>query len=172
VVTSCNIPPDSEGMEMIARRLGLPYRSFVALAATDPRSSTRVILASSAGRSWTGLPWRAVPHPRHPAVAPAGVPAARGLRRHTKPATSAVVLPWANRSAACRRRRSNHSRSPGGRSTRPSGDSAARLMPGSIAHSNHQLPQKLYKAECSPMCTSRNCSAQSPYGPYCYSHRL
>jgi hypothetical protein len=41
-------------------------------------------------------------------------------------------LPWANRSAACRRRRCNHCRSPGCRSTRPLGVTAARLMPGSI----------------------------------------
>jgi hypothetical protein len=29
VVTSRNTPPDIEGMEMVARWLGLPYRSFV-----------------------------------------------------------------------------------------------------------------------------------------------
>jgi hypothetical protein len=72
-------------------------------------------------------------HPRRTAVAPAGMPAAGGLRRHAQlTGDLGAGLPWANRSAACSRRRSNHCRSPGCLSTRPLGVTAARLMPGSI----------------------------------------
>jgi hypothetical protein len=98
-------------------------------AATGPRSSTRRMRASSAGPRRRGLPWRAV---RIPATPPARQRACQRpavcADTPSWPATSARVLPWANSSAACRRRRSNHCRSPGCLSTRPLGDSAL-LMP-------------------------------------------
>src|SRR5512133_1540116 len=90
------------------------HRSLSNPAATAPRSSTRRTRASWAGPSWTGLPWRAV---RIPAAPP---PRQRAYQRLAVCAdtpswwaTAALVLPWANRSAACIRRRSNHCRSPG-----------------------------------------------------------
>jgi hypothetical protein len=92
--------------------------------------------------SWAGLPWRAV---RIPAAPPLRQRAYQRLAvcadTPSSAATSARVSPWANRSAACSRRRSNHCRSPGCRSTRPLGVTADRLMTGSITHSNHQLPR-------------------------------
>jgi hypothetical protein len=76
------------------------------------------------------LPWRAV---RIPAVPPSRQRAYQRLAvwadTPSSPATSALVLPSANRSAACSRRRSNHCRSPGCLSTRPLGVTAALLMP-------------------------------------------
>jgi hypothetical protein len=59
-----------------------------------------------------------------------GHPAAAGRRRGARLAGDlGLGLPWADRSAACRRRCS-HSRSPGCRGTRPGAGLAARLMPG------------------------------------------
>src|ERR671911_2750687 len=114
------------------------HRSLSNPAATAPRSSTRRTLTNSAGPSWAGLPWRAV---RSPAVPPSRQRLYQRLAvwadTPSSPATSALVLPWANRSAACSRRRSNHCRSPGCRSTRPLGVTAALLMPRSITHSIH-----------------------------------
>jgi hypothetical protein len=81
-------------------------------------------------------------HPSRTAIAPAAYQRlAVCTDTPSSPATSARVLPWVDRSAACSRRRSNHCRSPGCLSTRPLGMTAARLMPGSITHPNHQLPR-------------------------------
>jgi hypothetical protein len=136
------------------------HRSLSNPAATAPRSSTRRTLPSSTGPSWAGLPWRAV---RIPAAPPRQRPYHRlavCAETPSSPATSALVLPWANRSAACRRRRSNHSRSPGCRSTRPLGEIAARLMLRNITHPIHNYREALYLVRPGAL------SLRPPLSPY------